>query len=269
MILKSEFFRHKDSILHYYKYGSGVKTLICFHGFGQDAHFFKSLAERLSSLYTVYAFDLFHHGKSECRDCDTAISPKKLSAIIDAWLSAQKIDSISLCGYSMGGKIVMSLVEHSEVRIEKLLLIAPDGIETNFWYNMATYPYWARVLFKYTITHPGIFLQAVSFFGKVKILDKGIIRFAKFQMNSVSKRKKVYCTWLTYRKIKPDVKKVAQKLNIFEIPMKVYLGKYDRIITEKSISPLIRQVKSYELFILDKGHNTLIEDVAREKNFNF
>jgi pimeloyl-ACP methyl ester carboxylesterase len=267
--VESRVFRYKDTTLHYYQHGSGVKTLVCFHGFGQNASFFKPLAEKLSSRYTVYAFDLFYHGESHWKHCELALSPSFLSEIMTAWLCHEGISCISLCGYSMGGKIALSLVETLKVPLEKLLLIAPDGIKTSFWYSMATYPYWARRLFRYTIKHPTLFLHAVSLLGKIKVLDKGVIRFAKSQMNSIGKRKKVYCTWLAYRKIKADIGKVARRLNDSGIELVIYLGKYDRIITKESINPLVRQVKNHELFTLDRGHNTLIEDVAREKSFNF
>ena len=267
--MESNFFEYKDSTLHYYRLGNGEKSLICFHGYGQNASFFKPLAEKLSTRYTVYAFDLFYHGQSQWKNCELALSSAFLSEMMTAWLHQAGITHASLCGYSMGGKIVLSLVETLEITLEKLLLIAPDGIRTNFWYNMATYPYWARWLFRYTIYHPALFFHSVSFLGKIKVLDKGVIRFAKFQMNTPDKRRKVYCTWLTYRKIKADISKVARRLNDSGIELVIYLGKYDRIITRKSIKPLLRQVKNRELFTIDRGHNTLIEDISQEKSFNF
>lgn len=267
--LESKIFNYQNSILHYYKHGSGVKILICFHGFGQNALVYQSLAQRLSTKYTLYSFDLFYHGLSQWQDCEIAISPELLSEMLKAWLISEKIDCISLCGYSMGGKIVLSLVENLNVQLEKLLFIAPDGIQTHFWYNMATYPYWARSLFKYTIDHPAFFLRSVNLLGKIGVLDRGVVRFAKSQMNNAQKRRKVYCTWLTYRHIKPNIEQVAKICNDSGVDLTIYLGRYDRIISENRIKPLIRQVKNHKLYLLERGHNTLIEDVALDKNFEF
>ena len=51
--------------LHYHKFGHGPAILLAFHGIGQDGvSCFKSFADHLGDRYTIYAFDLYFHGKS-------------------------------------------------------------------------------------------------------------------------------------------------------------------------------------------------------------
>ena len=157
---------------------------------------------------------------------------------------------------------MLSLTEKISENIQTLLLIAPDGIKTNFWYSMATYPYWMRGLFRYTIRNPKFYFKLSKGLYKVGILDKGVVRFATKQMDTESKRKKVYCTWLTYRKLSPNVNKLAKKINKRNIKVKVYLGVYDKIITEGSVIPFSKKLDNCEITMLMRGHNTLIRDVA-------
>jgi len=260
--MSSHYFCTKNAVLHYLKIGTGDRIMICFHGFGQEASVFSSLASTLTKNYTLYAFDLFYHGNSKWNNCEKAILPTELSQIFEEWIEEQQLEKLSLCGYSLGGKIVLSLLEHLSTPIEKVLLIAPDGIDTNFWYDLATYPYWARRLFKYTVNKPEIFFRIANGLGKIKIIDRGVIKFAKYQMNTRKKREKVYCSWLSYRKIKADIARVSKKININEVKLTIYLGAFDRIITDKRVRPLTNRVTFYEKFILDKGHNTLIKDVS-------
>ena len=55
--------------LHYHKLGSGPHVLLAFHGIGQEGiSCFGTFEKHLGSYYTIYAFDLFFHGKSNASD---------------------------------------------------------------------------------------------------------------------------------------------------------------------------------------------------------
>ncbi len=263
------FFRYQQAVLHYQVYGSGRKKMLCFHGFGQHAAYFQALGEKLSNDYTLISIDLFYHGRSSWPDCETALTPDSLSELIIEFLKHLELERFSICGYSLGGKITLNLIEKLAACIDEVLLIAPDGIQTNFWYSMATYPYWMRRLFHYTIRHPQLFFGLSSGMKKLGILHKGVLKFARTQMNTQAKREKVYCTWLTYRKIRPNISKVAYQINQHQIRTTIFLGYFDRIITQKSTEPLLRHIHHYDLHILQTGHNTLINDVALTKEAIF
>ena len=44
--------------LHYYKFGNGPKSMLCFHGYGMHGKQFKILETTLGSKYTFFGFDL-------------------------------------------------------------------------------------------------------------------------------------------------------------------------------------------------------------------
>jgi pimeloyl-ACP methyl ester carboxylesterase len=269
LIKEKYFYQYEEASLHYLFYRGGPDVLLCFHGYGQQAQVFEPLARRLSSQYSIYSFDLFFHGQSKWPDCERAIPSEFFSEVITNFLDDRAIRKVCLCGYSLGGKIVLNLVEKLGHLIKKIMLIAPDGIKTNFWYSLATYPYWMRRLFKYSVHHPEPFFFLSNVLSQSQMLDKGVAKFAKRQMNTAAKREKVYCTWLAYRKIQPDIQKVVYQLKRNNIPVYFILGTYDRIIHKSSIKPLTEKISSFKIQMLDRGHNTLIKDIAKDPKLNF
>jgi pimeloyl-ACP methyl ester carboxylesterase len=70
-------------------------------------------------------------------------------------------------------------------------------------------------------------------------------------------------TWVVFRHLKFDLKLIAFLINQNKIPMMMFTGKYDKIITAENMMDLLKDVKEYEHVILEAGHNTLIADTAK------
>ena len=51
----------KDLKLEYITFGNGKETLICFHGFGQEAQGFLAFETTLGKQYTIHSVNLFYH----------------------------------------------------------------------------------------------------------------------------------------------------------------------------------------------------------------
>lgn len=260
--LESYFIHINGNTLHYTQIGKGKKILLAFSGFGQNQAHFHKLAEVLTSEYTVYAFDTFFHGKSIWKDCEKTLSADEWKKFADIFLTRHHIHQFAILGYSLGGKFALTTLSLFPDQVVKLILIAPDGVKTSIWYSLATYPYWIRRIFRSTVTQPGRFFLLVRVLSKLHLLEKGVAKFAKSQMNNQKKRYRVYCTWIVLRKLRPDIKKIAGLINQRSIEVEMFLGSYDRIIRQKNMKKLLKKLKDYRLIILEKGHNTLIDDVA-------
>ncbi len=248
--------------LAYRKYGNGKEALLTFHGFGQDSTHYAGFAKATETRFTLYSIDLFFHGNSIWRNRDQPLGEKVWFSLMETLLHRHHIQRFSLVGYSLGGKLALLTCLHFASRINKLILIAPDGIKTNLWYSLATYPYAIRKAFRKTVNRPATFFLLIKVFRRIGLLDKGVARFAKGQMHTRPRRYRVYATWMVNRKIRPDLKKLADLINEYEIETEMYLGKYDRIITGKNMEKWLSTLKNHRLTILESGHNTLIDDVA-------
>jgi pimeloyl-ACP methyl ester carboxylesterase len=258
MMLQRNFFVHyRQSRLHYAKGGHGPRPLLLFHGFGQSHEVFDGWADRLGAHYTVYAFDLYFHGASRWPS-RSPLGKNDWVQIMQTFLAQEHIDRFEVGGFSMGGKFALATAEHFAPRIDRLLLLAPDGIKTSYWYNLATYPLATRALFKSMIMKPHRLHRLVRALHPLGVVDKGVLRFAERQMNTEEKRRRVYFSWVYYRRLKFDLAHIAKKLNGHNVPLLMITGRYDKIITTSNMARFVQRVRLGRLIEIEAGHNDLI-----------
>ncbi|MBC7389554.1 MAG: alpha/beta hydrolase [Opitutaceae bacterium] len=258
-------FSHLSSTLSYSVFGTGEKVLLVFHGYGHTHKNMKGIEESLSEEYKIFSFDLFFHGFSEWNYDDSMLTKDHWSSILNAFLTENNIGKFSLLGFSLGGKVALSITEIMPYRIEKLFLIAPDGLKHNIWYDLATSKV-LKSIFKLTIIKPQIFETAVKVLNKLKLLDKSTLRFSSTQMNSKEKRRRVYFSWTVYKGLTPDIEKITEFLNRNKNQVVLYLGKYDRIIKPETVLAFTSKLKFCKVHQLNSGHNNLLDEVSNLLN---
>ncbi|MDX5422580.1 MAG: alpha/beta hydrolase [Hymenobacteraceae bacterium] len=250
------------SKLHYRVIGHGSKVMLAFHGYGQSSGYYLPMERALGNDYTIYAFDLFFHGGSQLNKHNMPLTKEFLGELIAHFLEKHQIGRFSLMGFSMGGKFVLTLVEYMPQRIEELFLIAPDGIRTSFWYNIATYPGWLQQLFKRTVLKPEPFFKLLQVLNKYNVVHKSLLRFAHYQMDSTPKRLRVYRSWIGFRELNFDIRHIVSLLNRHKVAVTMFLGEYDQIISPKRVGVFVDALDRGELVLLKTGHSYLLQDVA-------
>jgi pimeloyl-ACP methyl ester carboxylesterase len=248
---------HQDSKLYYNKYGSGEKSILLFHGFGQTHQMFQSWIEAFQNDYTLYAFDLYFHGESVWASREP-LEKSDWKNILEQFVRQEQLARFEVAGFSMGGKFALATLELFPERVEKMYLLAPDGIKTSFWYSLATYPIATRYFFKGMILHPNRLHSLAKMLRAFRLVDSGLLRFAEYQMNSEEKRRRVYCSWVYFRHLKFDLDKITSLLNQKEIPLTMMVGKFDKVIQAKNMEGFLFRIKNKEYKILEAGHNDLI-----------
>jgi len=101
-------------------------ALILLHGFGSSLHTWVPWAEDLSSDFRVIRFDMPGSGLSSAdpnADYSDARSLQVLTALMDHFGIART----TLIGNSMGGRIAWTFAAACPDRVDKLVLISPDG----------------------------------------------------------------------------------------------------------------------------------------------
>ncbi|MCU0355499.1 MAG: alpha/beta hydrolase [Cytophagales bacterium] len=255
-------FVFQNSQLHYTRTGTGSEILLAFHGFGQTHAHFASLAAQLADRYTVYTFDLFYHGHSRWSHREQPLTKAQWRQGMESFLAQENIGVFALAGFSLGGKFALATLEAFPERVTELILIAPDGVKTSFWYSLATYPSWTRRLFRRVVVRPGEFQQLARLMRRLRLVDKGVLRFAESQMNTREKRHRVYFSWMVFRDFAFDMERMADEINRRHIPLTMFLGRYDKIITQANMTRLLKRVPHHRLVVLDSGHSQLLEAVA-------
>lgn len=255
-------FTYQHARLHFLKSGNGPNVLFSFHGFGQDHQAFEELTHALRDQYTVYAFDIFFHGKSEWGKGEEPLEKTFWKELLAVFLKQHAITKFSLLGFSMGGKFALASLEVFTERIHSIYLLAPDGIKTSAWYSLATYPIFLRRIFKNMISNPTLFHQIAQFAFKTRLIDKGILRFVESQMDTKEKRKQVYFSWVVFRHLHFNMSNIANIINAHNINVTIVVGKYDKIITTQNMERLTKRLTRYSLKTLEAGHNGILSKFA-------
>jgi pimeloyl-ACP methyl ester carboxylesterase len=261
----SYYLKYPHSTFHYHQYGNGPKLLFCFHGYGRDGQTFYFFDRMLGNQYTVIAIDLPFHGLTEW-DKELTFHPNYLIQVIQqirASLQKEK-EKFSLLGFSMGGRIALHLTQVLHKHIDKLVLIAPDGLKFNFWNFVATQTWLGNKLLNYTVNHPGWFLKILTFAEKTKLANRSITSFVHYYMDDEQQRLTLYRRWTTMRMFQPKLHKIKRLINRQKLKVRMMFGRYDNIIQLKGGEKFYNGIQeNASLKVVDLGHNLLNEGNAK------
>jgi pimeloyl-ACP methyl ester carboxylesterase len=104
-------------------------ALLMLHGFGASLHTWEPWAANLSKDYRVVRLDLPGFGLTE-PDPTGDYSDERGMQLLAALMDKLSIARAVLIGHSMGGKLAWMFAAKYPERVSKLILIAPDGFES-------------------------------------------------------------------------------------------------------------------------------------------
>jgi pimeloyl-ACP methyl ester carboxylesterase len=251
--------------LAYRVYGSGPEPLIALHGFGRTSADFHVLESVLGDRFTIYAFDLHFHGMSPGypERADTPFLPSEIAGFFAAFLDSVGAGRATLLGYSLGGRLALSLVERIPERFNQLFLAAPDGLKTRPWYRGLAASRMGRWAYKRFVKHPQRVHFVMDALRALRLMNERMHRFLKGQTDSRAKRQLVHDVWLSYRRIEPDLTVVARKAESLGLRIHLYFGAHDRVIPPDLGENLSRHApSSVSEHVLPFGHVLLNAELA-------
>ena len=262
--------QYKNSRINYYRFGFGPKMAICFHGYGEDAATFGFLEKFIGNQYSLISIDLPFHGKTEWNE-GLNFSHKDLAEII-AKIPELKIlktetqnPKLSLMGFSLGGRIALSLYQVMADQIERLILLAPDGLKINFWYWLSTQTWAGNKLFHFTMKHPRWFFVFLKILNKLGLVNTSIFKFVNFYIGDKDVRQLLYQRWIVLRKLKPDITRIKSFIHKNDTKVRLIYGIHDRIILPARGEKFKKGIeKQCSLTVIHSGHQVLYEKHAEE-----
>lgn len=117
-----------DLEISYIKKGKGKTTLLFLHGLSSNANAWSKNIEKLQNNYTCIALDLPGFGKSTIKS--KAYTPSYYAEMSHKVIKKLKLKNVVLVGHSMGGQASIKLALNYSKDIQKLILVAPAGLET-------------------------------------------------------------------------------------------------------------------------------------------
>ena len=260
---------YKSSEICYYRIGTGPRLGLCFHGYGEDAASFAFLEKLAGHQYTFYAIDLPFHGQTRWKE-DLNFTHTDLQQIIHDLLLANKInlqgDSLQpdrkmvLMGFSLGGRVALSLYQAWPNLTERLVLMAPDGLKVNFWYWLSTRTWIGNRLFDFTMKYPGWFFLFLKVINRLGMVNASIFKFVNFYIGNKEARIQLYERWTTLRRLKPNIKRIKSFIIQNKTPVKMIYGRHDRIILPIRGEKFKEGIEAYcTLKVIASGHQVLHE----------
>ncbi|MFT3826009.1 MAG: alpha/beta hydrolase [Chitinophagaceae bacterium] len=229
--MQSAFVNFNSSRIHYSYAGKGSRMLLCFHGYGETEESFHFLQPYLEHDYQIIAIDLPYHGKTKWKE-GLKCSVTDLTAIINTIRIERSITSSSftVMGFSLGGRLALSLLQETPDSIEKAVLLAPDGFTVNFWYWLATQTRVGNRLFKFTMRHVSWFKLLLKTGNTLKMVNPSVYKFTKHFIDDKQVRNDLYVRWTCMRKFRPELRIVKTMIVRYHMPVTLVYGEYDKII---------------------------------------
>lgn len=252
---------YRSSQINYSYGGNGEKLLVCLHGYGESEKSFHFLEQQLPSGYRIVAIDLPFHGATRWNE-GLNISVDDLMTIINAICQQHYgfTGRITFAGYSMGGRVALSLFEHIPAQTDRIILLAPDGLKVNFWYRLATRTFIGNRLFRYTMYHPQWFFQFLKAGNKLGLINQSIFKFTNFYIHDRQVREELYLRWTCMRRIRPCLSTIKRLITQNQVPARLLYGQYDRIIRYERGEKFRMGIESFcTLQIIPTGHQVLHE----------
>jgi pimeloyl-ACP methyl ester carboxylesterase len=112
-------------------------VLVMLHGFGASLHTWEPWAQALADEYRVIRFDLPGSGLS-APDATGDYSDARSMHLLIALMDRLGVARATLVGNSMGGRIAWTFAAQHPERVDKLVLLSPDGFASpGFEYDKA------------------------------------------------------------------------------------------------------------------------------------
>ena len=214
----------------------------------------------LGSDFTIIAPDLPFHGETEWKEDRLFFDPHDFLALLEE--IAREFPGREagwwLLGYSMGGRVALQLLELVPQRVQRLVMLAPDGLKVNPWYWLGTQSGAGNHLFRWTMKKPGWLFFLLRTGNKLRLVNPSLYKFSAHYINDYRLRQELYTRWTTMRGFRPQLGVIAGFIREQQIPVVLLYGLYDRIIPSGRGERFCRRTAPYcRLTVLPAGHQLL------------
>jgi pimeloyl-ACP methyl ester carboxylesterase len=173
-------------------------------------------------------------------------------------------DRLSLAGYSLGGRICLTLLELMPESVERVMLLAPDGLGGRRFYHFVTRTIIGKRLFRHYLEDGRRIARLAGLLHRCGLLGAARHRFLSKYTGSESARKLLLQVWPSMRYLVPDLRKVRNLIRKHHIPVYLFTGRHDPIIRPHFARLLSRNLPEVQVTVLDHGHYLLHEHILQK-----
>lgn len=259
----SSHFIHTDrGRLHYLSWGAGKRLIIAFPGFSNSAALFAPIATALPDTCTLVAIDLPFHGRTQWE------AEQYTATDVQQWilkiLYQFQVDQFEWMGFSLGGRIILSMIDQLSPHLKGLHLIAPDGLATFRTFYPSLVPKSLRSgFFKIITRYPEQCLGLAKTLHDWHLLDHFSLIYIEKHLRTSIHTDRLFKTWLSLPNF-PVSKKRSQGLLITQkIPITLNLGLLDKFVDSSAIQRWAQPIPQLQLFLFDQGHHLMDDKLGQ------
>lgn len=234
-------------------------AIILLHGFGSSLHTFEPWAEALKADYRVVRLDLPGSGLSP-PDPTGSYTDARSAALLLVLMDQLGIGKATIAGNSIGGRIAWNMAADHPERIEKLVLISPDGFASpGFAYGeKADVPAVMKAM-RFTLPKSAIRPNLAASYGDPKRLNEATIKRYHDLMLAPGGR-----AALLARMEQTVLTDPATRLPLIKAPVLLLWGRKDRLIPFSNSADYTKLLQDSRLVAFrDLGHVPMEEDPAQ------
>ena len=241
------------------------RVVVAFHGFGRPMEEMGNYLPLFDEATAMLSIGLCHHNGStapEGKDHDV-LSPERFHRAIEGWLGSLLPENHTevakeLLGYSLGGRIALTLFEHAPETWSGIRLLAPDGFRKNPMYRFAVETHLGRMTWAWTNRHAHFVRKVIRGLRRLRFIPAHLEHFALHHTENEAMRTLVARTWRTHREFWPTMngtKKAWGTLEQRGAHVYAVFGERDAIIPWAWSKPWRQQAPKHVHFMhIDAGH---------------
>ncbi len=245
----------KNSQISCLVFGEGLEVLVAFHGFGDRAALFLNLEPSLGKKYKIYAIDLPYHGHTVWKE--DRFNERVFLSLVDAVRKIEKIERITLLGYSFGCKVVQRIFLRQSRRIKQLILLAPDGFYNRFILEIAMIPKPLRYAARWFLNRPVWFVKILNFFYNLGFINRFIFQFTNKHLHNAQRRARLFTYWISMDDFNISKSFFIKKVNSRDARIDFFVGTSDDIVSIAQVRAFAAQLQNTFVHELPTDHKII------------
>lgn len=263
--MTSHYFENALVKLHYYKFGSGDKIMLCFHGYGMHGKQFISLEPALGNKYTFIGFDLFFHKETKLHNQSLAaiknpITKKVFADLIAEFCDHENINRFSVIGYSMGSHFATVVAEELGNRIDEYIVAAPSSIEPGMLIRVFSKNKLGNKLLEKLTCSERALINMLNITRRLGLIDDVGRDILYKEVDTPQLRFSFYACFTYFRLLETDEDKLIQALVEQNIRSIFIFGKRDAMYPPRMGTKFLKKLPKAEVIILNKNHEMIDKD---------
>ncbi len=265
--MTGHYFENSFVRLHYYRFGTGARHMLCFHGLGMHGKQFQVLKDALGHKYTFFGFDLLFHKETKLMEdslpvIKAGMQKDQLTSLIKAFCQAMHITRFSLIGYSMGTHYATAIVEGLPEMVNEFIVAAPSSIEPGNLIRFMSKNYIGnKILEKLMLSDKGM-KRLISWSRRFGIIDTTASEILYNEVATPALRLALYSCFTYLRFLETNENLLISNLNTFNIRAIFIFGERDEIYPATIGKRFLSKLQKPEVAVVDCNHDMINDRFA-------